>query len=59
MEPMGVVTRSRMWVQSVGMAIGCGVWRYIDFLILLILTLLSAHFGSTIPTFLPLKKMFL
>ena len=58
------------WVESMGVASGSGwnlwVWlvgvvvrRYIDFLILLILTpLVSVLFYSSIPTFCSLKKMF-
>ena len=57
---MGVVSRW-MWVESMGVAIGCGCKevRYIDFLILLIPTpLLSTLFYSSIPTFCSLKKKF-
>ena len=45
---MGVVNRRWVWVESMGVV----VRRYIDFLILLIPTpLVSALFGSSIPTF--------
>ena len=43
-----------LWVWLVGMVIR----RYINFLILLIPTLVSALFGSSIPTFLFILKMF-
>ena len=46
-ESMGMINRW-MWVESMGVV----VRRYIDFLILLIpATLVSAPFGSSIPTF--------
>ena len=43
-----------------GVASGCGCIGYIDFLILIIpIPLVSAHFGSIIPTFCSLcKKVF-
>ena len=45
---MGVVSRRRMWVESMGVV----VRRYIDYLMLLIPTLLvSVFFCSSIPTF--------
>ena len=46
-----------VWVESMGVSIGCGCRRYIDFLILLIPTpLVSVLFYSSIPTFFSLKK---
>ena len=51
---MGVVNRRWVWVESMGVV----VRRYIDFLILLIPTpLVSALFGSSIPTFFFFFKM--
>ena len=48
-----------MWVESMGVASGCGCKEYIDFLILLIPTpLVSVLFFSSIPTFCSFKKMF-
>ena len=45
--------------EEVGVVSGCCVRRYIDFLILLILTpLVLALFCSSIPTFLFIFKMF-
>ena len=44
---MGVVSRRWMWVECMGVVLR----RYIDFLILLIPTLVSALFCSSIPTF--------
>ena len=45
---MGVVNRRCVWAESMGVV----VRSYIDFLILLITTtLVSALFGSSIPTF--------
>ena len=32
---MGVVSRKWMWMESMGVASGCGVRRYIDFLIII------------------------
>ena len=53
---MGVVSRRWMWVESI---MGVVVKRYIDFLILLILTpLLSVLFCSSIPTFCSCLQMF-
>ena len=40
-------------------SMGVVVRRYLDFLILLIPTIVSALFGSSIPTFLFIKKMLL
>ena len=58
-ECMGVVSRRRVWVESMGVATGCGVRRYIDFLILLIPTpLVSVLFYSSIPTFCSFLKCF-
>ena len=52
---MGVVNRRWVWVESMGVV----VRRYIDFHILFIpTTLVSALFGSSIPTFLFIFKMF-
>ena len=52
---MGMVSRRWMWVESVGVV----VRRYIDYLILLILTpLVSVLFCSGIPNFCSFKKMF-
>ena len=52
---MGVVNRRWVWMESMGVV----VRRYIDFLILLIpTTLVSALFGSSIPTFCSFLKMF-
>ena len=45
-----------LWVWLLGVV----VRRYIDFVILLIPTpLVSAHFGSSIPTFVDLRNVFL
>ena len=56
---MGVVSSKWVWVESMGVASGCGVRRYIDFLILLIPTpLVWLFFCSSIPTFCSLKKCF-
>ena len=49
-------------MESMGVATGCGLTRYIDFLILLIPTpLVSVLFGSSIPTsvFILLKYIYL
>ena len=55
---MGVVSRRWVWVESMGVASGCGC-KKVDFLILLIPTpLVSALFGNSIPTFLFIFKMF-
>ena len=52
---MGVVSRRWMWVESMGVV----VRRYIDYLILLIPTLLvSVLFCSSIPTFCSFLKYF-
>ena len=56
---MGVVSRRWMWVESMGVARGVVVRRYIYFLILLIPTpLVSVLFCSSIPTFCSFLKMF-
>ena len=64
---VGVVSRRWVWlvgvggtgIQGVGVATGCGLRRYIDFLILLIPTpLVSVAFYSSIPTFLFIFLMF-
>ena len=59
-------SRWNLWVWLAGGGCGWNVWvwlvsvvvrRYIDFLILLIPTLVSALFCSNIPTFCSFKKM--
>ena len=58
---MGVVSRRWMWVESIGVASGCGckeVYNYIDFLILFIPAfLVFVIFCSSILTFVHLKKL--
>ena len=53
-ESMGVVSRRWVWVESMGVV----VRRYIDFLILLIRTLLVSALFCNIPTFCSFFKMF-
>ena len=49
---MGVVSRRWLWVESMGVASGCGCKEVYRFLILLIPTpLVSVLFCSSIPTF--------
>ena len=57
---MGVVSRRWVWVESMGVASGCGCKDvYIEFLILLNLTpLVSALFLQQHPNFCSFKKMF-
>ena len=56
---MGVVSRRWMWVESMGVATGCGCKEVYRFLHINIPTpLVSVLFWGSIPTFCSFKKMF-